>query len=138
MGDTLDEVLPRFAACGPEFGQGLSNHGPMAAEALVALGREDAVEGWSAWYAPRLAEQPRAIAPIGPSEWQEALGDVKRAADWSAFFHRELADGDWRGAVRTWTPRLAPGLMAGATHGVRNTSEERLTLLVFMSPNPNY
>lgn len=30
---------------------------------------------------------------------------------------------------------LAP---AGATHGVRNTSEERLTLLVFMSPNPNY
>ena len=30
MGDTLDEVLPRFAACGPEFGQGLSNHGPMA------------------------------------------------------------------------------------------------------------
>ena len=27
---------------------------------------------------------------------------------------------------------------AGAPHGVRNTSEARLTLLVFMSPNPNF
>lgn len=30
---------------------------------------------------------------------------------------------------------LAP---AGAPHGVRNTSAARLTLLVFMSPNPNF
>ena len=29
---------------------------------------------------------------------------------------------------------LAP---AGESHGVRNTSEARLTLLVFMTPNPN-
>ena len=27
---------------------------------------------------------------------------------------------------------------AGEIHGVRNTSESRLTLLVFMMPNPNY
>lgn len=30
---------------------------------------------------------------------------------------------------------LAP---AGAAHGVHNTSDARLTLLVFMSPNPNF
>ena len=30
---------------------------------------------------------------------------------------------------------LAP---AGSPHGVHNTSEARLTLLVFMSPNPNF
>lgn len=30
---------------------------------------------------------------------------------------------------------LAP---AGAAHGVRNSGEARLTLLVFMSPNPNF
>jgi mannose-6-phosphate isomerase-like protein (cupin superfamily) len=30
---------------------------------------------------------------------------------------------------------LAP---AGAPHGVRNTSDGRLKLLVFMTPNPNY
>jgi mannose-6-phosphate isomerase-like protein (cupin superfamily) len=27
---------------------------------------------------------------------------------------------------------------AGSVHGVRNTSEARLTLLVFMTPNPNF
>lgn len=27
---------------------------------------------------------------------------------------------------------------AGAPHGVKNTSDERLTLLVFMTPNPNF
>lgn len=27
---------------------------------------------------------------------------------------------------------------AGAQHGVKNTSAERLTLLVFMTPNPNF
>lgn len=27
---------------------------------------------------------------------------------------------------------------AGARHGVKNTSDERLTLLVFMTPNPNF
>jgi mannose-6-phosphate isomerase-like protein (cupin superfamily) len=30
---------------------------------------------------------------------------------------------------------LAP---AGAPHGVSNTGSARLTLLVFMTPNPNY
>lgn len=27
---------------------------------------------------------------------------------------------------------------AGSVHGVKNTSDERLTLLVFMTPNPNF
>lgn len=27
---------------------------------------------------------------------------------------------------------------AGSEHGVRNSSDQRLTLLVFMSPNPNF
>lgn len=27
---------------------------------------------------------------------------------------------------------------AGSNHGVRNTSSERLTILVFMTPNPNF
>ena len=42
----LDEGLSRLAVTGPEFRGGLSNHGPMAAEALVRLGRADAVEHW--------------------------------------------------------------------------------------------
>ena len=44
--EVLDEGLSRLAVTGPEFRGGLSNHGPMAAEALVRLGRADAVEHW--------------------------------------------------------------------------------------------
>src|SRR6202041_3907505 len=51
--EVLDEGLTRLAATGPEFRGGLSNHGPMAAEAMVRLGRADAVEGWLGGYLRR-------------------------------------------------------------------------------------
>jgi mannose-6-phosphate isomerase-like protein (cupin superfamily) len=43
--------------------------------------------------------------------------------------------GDEERELTTHQIVLAP---AGLQHGVRNTSEARLTLLVFMSPNPNF
>lgn len=51
--DALDEGLSRLAATGPEYRVGLSNHGPMAAEALVRLGRADALAGWLDGYLRR-------------------------------------------------------------------------------------
>jgi len=120
--DALDGALERFATRGPEFGPGLSNHGPMAAEALVALGRGEEVERWARWYIDRLGDAPSAHNPIDPTNWREALGDIARAADWSAFFARELEVHPWRDAVATWGPRLMPGIMAGATHGVLRTA----------------
>jgi len=59
--DVLDEGLSRLAATGPEYRGGLSNHGPMAAEALVRLGRADAVEHWLDGYLRRLDGAPRII-----------------------------------------------------------------------------
>jgi hypothetical protein len=56
--DVLDEGLSRLAATGPEFRGGLSNHGPMATEALVRLGRADAVEHWLDGYLKRLEAAP--------------------------------------------------------------------------------
>ena len=53
--DPLDEALTLLAATAPEFGpHGLTNHGPMAAEALAQLGRADAIPAWTAAYAERL------------------------------------------------------------------------------------
>ena len=72
MSDTFDEALERFAVTGPEFGAGLSNHGPMAADALVALGRGAEVLRWSEFYADRLAARPSETNPIDPVEWREA------------------------------------------------------------------
>jgi hypothetical protein len=120
--DVLDEVLIRFATTGPEFGPGLSNHGPMAAEALVALGRADAVAPWAEAYAQRLQEHPSARNPISAADWREALGDIARAGDWIAFFDRELVGQPWPLVLDMWVARLGPGIMAGATHGVIRTA----------------
>ena len=118
----LDDVLDRFATTGPEFGPGLSNHGPMAAEALVTLGRTDVIAQWSDWYAGRLAEHPEARNPIDAADWREALGDIQRAGDWIAFFTRDLERQPWRDVLEVWAGRLAPGIMAGATHGILRTA----------------
>ena len=58
--DVLDEGLDRLAVTGPEYRGGLSNHGPMAAEALVRLGRPDAVGHWLDGYLRRLDGPPSA------------------------------------------------------------------------------
>ena len=124
----LDEVLDRFATTGPEFGPGLSNHGPMGAEALATMGRGDTIERWSNWYAQRLAEHPQARNAIGASSWREALGDLARAGDWIAFFDLEVRERPWCDVLETWVARLGPGIMAGATHGILRTAHAVRTL----------
>jgi hypothetical protein len=118
----LDEVLDRFAMTGPEFGSGLSNHGPMATEALVALGRADALPAWMDWYSGRLAEHPQPRNPIDSANWREALGQIGRVGDWIAYFDRDVRERPWRELLETWVARLGPGIMAGATHGMLRTA----------------
>ena len=124
----LDEVLDRFATTGPEFGPGLSNHGPMAAEALVRMGRADVIGGWSEWYARRLAEHPESRNAIDAANWREALGDVNRVGDWIALFDRTVREQPWQEVLEAWVARLAPGIMAGATHGMLRTAHAVRTL----------
>jgi hypothetical protein len=119
----IDQALTMLADCGPEFGQnGLSNHGPMAAEALSALGRDDAVEDWVARYRTRLEERPANVQRIRADDWRLALGDVRRVSDWEEFFAAEMDKMAWPALLEAWTPRLAPGIMAGATHGIIRTA----------------
>ncbi|MGO8959563.1 MAG: questin oxidase family protein [Streptosporangiaceae bacterium] len=117
MTDTLDEAYQRLHTTGPEFDGWLSNHGPMATEAMVRHGHGDAVGGWLDRYMLRLEDFPRGIGPLGP-DWQSALGDPRRIADWTAHFRRELASRPWQQVLNDWWPRLLPGLIAAATHGV--------------------
>jgi hypothetical protein len=114
---TLDEAYQRLHATGPEFDGWLSNHGPMAAEAMVRRGHADRVHRWLDGYMRRLEEFPRGSGPIGPG-WREALGDPRRIADWTAYFRREVTEQPWPQALDTWWPRLLPGVAAAATHGV--------------------
>jgi hypothetical protein len=114
---TLHEAYRRLHATGPEFDGWLSNHGPMAAEAMVRRGHAEGVHRWLDGYMRRLEEFPRGSGPIG-SSWQEALGDPRRVADWTSYFRREVTGQPWRQVLGTWWPRLLPGVAAAATHGV--------------------
>ena len=135
--DVLDEALDLLCDTGPEFGPGLSNHGPMAAEALYTLGRAEEVVPWTEGYKRNLQDAPKPGNPIPPDGWREALGNVKRVADWAVFFERELDQAPWQQIVNTWTAEFAPGMVSAATHGIirtahaarnlgRNETKERL------------
>ncbi|MGH3295288.1 MAG: questin oxidase family protein, partial [Trebonia sp.] len=132
--DVLDEGLSRLAGTGPEFGGGLSNHGPMAAEALVRLGRAGEVEHWLDAYIKRLDEAPRPTDRITGGNWRGALGDLRRAGDWEAYFREQMAEEDWRAVLNRWWPRLLPGLAAGATHGIIRTSHAARSLAAAAAP----
>jgi Questin oxidase-like len=113
----LDEAYARLHHTGPEFSGWLSNHGPMAVEAMVRHGHGDAVDLWLGHYMRRLEEFPRGLGPIG-ADWRSALGDPRRIADWTAEFDRQLHEQAWQQVLNEWWPRLLPGLVAAATHGV--------------------
>jgi hypothetical protein len=118
VGSLLDEAYERLRRSGPEWEGWLSNHAPMAAEALVRHGHADRLHRWLDSYADRLEERPRGRWPIPPEQWREPLGDPLRTGDWLDFFARELTKQPWRDVLVRWWPRLLPGIAAGATHGV--------------------
>ncbi|GGQ53794.1 questin oxidase family protein [Couchioplanes azureus] len=130
----LDEALHRLRPTGPERDGWLSNHAPMAVEALVRHGRADAVHRWLDRYAPRLEDRPRGIAPIPAAEWRDPLGDPVRTGDWLDFFARETTRAPWRDVLALWWPRLLPGIAAGATHGVIRTGHAVRALLDAETP----
>jgi hypothetical protein len=117
----LDESLECFSGTGPEFRGGLSNHGPMAVEALMRLGRQDMALSWAAKYRERLEEVPSPVTPISRTEWREALGQRRRVTDWVTYFSAELRGAPFTSVAGEWLPRLLPGVMAGGTHGLIRT-----------------
>jgi questin oxidase-like protein len=121
--EALDDALTVFAGTAPDYGPlGLANHGPMVAEALANLGRADAIAGWVARYRRRLADAPApARRPLSEIEWQDALGDEARYPEWLALFERETADRPMAAVVGEWAPRLLPGTVGAATHGLIRT-----------------
>ena len=93
----VDEALERFHATADEYRGGLSNHGPMAVEALARLGAVDEVAPWSVRYA-------RALEPFeGPTPVLDL-------------------DEPWEAAVRREVPRLLRGAVSAAGHGAIRTA----------------
>ncbi|SHL03411.1 questin oxidase family protein [Streptomyces yunnanensis] len=126
---TLDEALERLHATGPEFNGFLSNHGPMAVEALVRHGQARTVHRWLDDYTTRLEDTPTARTPLTDANWQEALGDPRRVTDWTGYLTRQVAERPWREVLATWWPRLLPGIAGAATHPVIRVGHAVRTLL---------
>ena len=120
--EAMEDALSLLAPTGPEYAGKLANHGPMAAQALVALERPDAVVPWVETYRKRLLAHPGGIRPIDPAGWREALGDNDRVGDWIVLFRRELEERPWKVVLAEWTARLSPGVVAAAFHGAIRTA----------------
>jgi Questin oxidase-like len=115
---TLDDGLEMITPCGMDLKNGNSNHAPMVAEALCALGRPEAVMPWIARYRERMMPRSPFGQRIHQDNWRGALGQRERFADWSAFFDEELKEAPWRDVLDHWVGTLAPGFCGAATHGV--------------------
>jgi hypothetical protein len=120
----LDEAYERMAASGFELPNGFVNHGPMACEALAALGCDAALEEWGRRFARVGGHgvEPRPPAPGHAFDWQASLGDYERLPDWIGFMEKEIDRDGWRSAVAVWVPRLLPALATALFHGAIRAS----------------
>jgi hypothetical protein len=130
----LDKTLELLAGCGIELNNGNSNHAPMVAEALCALGRPDAVAPWIARYRQRMLSRPPATGAIRREDWRRALGTRRRFTDWAEFFYEELEQAPWQEALDRWVARLAPGFCAAATHGAIRVGHAVRSLTIAETP----
>ena len=130
----LDEALEILAPAGPDLQNGMSNHAPMAVEALCALGRGAAALPWLERYRDGLAPRPPSLARITATDWRAALGQSRQAGDWFAFFCNELEEYPWPVVLDRWVTRLAPGIVAAAAHGVIRTGHAVRALSVEETP----
>jgi len=123
----LEDALDRLRHHRFIDSSGMAMHGPMGAEALSALGGDDAVPRWVDTYNRRYdaVGAPPAVARIDRRDPQSvalALGDAARLSDWLSYFRAELTESSWDDVVRAWVPRLLPGYGGMFTHGLLRTA----------------
>lgn len=119
--EALDEAYERLHVRGPEFDGWLANHGPMAVDALLRLGHGDQVPRWVVGYEQRLQPAPVGRWSILECEWRDPLGDPSRLGDWLNLFAQLVREQPWEQVLTRWWPRLLPGAIGSATHGLIRT-----------------
>jgi hypothetical protein len=118
----MSAALERLRGTGVEYAGFLSNHGPMAADALIRLGGAERAGEWIELYRPQLEPAAPPRQAIDATEWARQLGRVDLVGDWVVYFERSIAEAGWRTVVETWLARLLPGAAASATHGLLRTA----------------
>lgn len=115
----LDNALAQLRGTTAEVADsGAPNHGPMAAEALAALGLGELATSWAHGYRQGLGLLQMAATPVTASTWRESLGDESLVADWAAFFAGLLVQAPWQDVLEAWLPRLVPAISSAGGHGM--------------------
>lgn len=115
----LDQVLTQLHRTDPEFDGGLSNHGPMACEALEAMGATEQIEPFFRRYRGRL--EP--LSPAKPlADWTAARGDPQARAALVASMDAQRRRVGPEALVGATLPDLLPGLVGAAFHGLLRTA----------------
>jgi Questin oxidase-like len=120
----LDSALVRVSALDFKIPNPFVNHGPMACEALVALGFDSEMDSWVDHFLATMVEAPRPVPPRWNEafEWRDALGDYRLLPEWMGYFDKAISELGWSAVVETWVPRFMPGLVAALFHGVIRTA----------------
>jgi hypothetical protein len=116
LSDTCRVLLSQAKNFHPFYGDGLSNHLPMA---LVALDRLGGSPGrLNAFYAasiPSLLGFKPAIHPLHPID---AMGNCEHFASVLLYFQQAIAEHGPEAVLRRWVPALIPGIAAASFHGL--------------------
>jgi len=115
----LHRLLDEALAYGPEHGQGMASHLPMALAALDGLGAHEAqMRSFFAHYARRLE---RVAAPKGGArpvdDWKRLRGRIEGYAPLRAHFAQALARDGADAVLRDAVPALVDGVAGAAFHG---------------------
>ncbi|MEM6710224.1 MAG: hypothetical protein AAF648_15700 [Pseudomonadota bacterium] len=126
--DAALDFLTRHNASGPSLKSGLSNHVPMALEALESMGADIDLMAFAAAQAndiaalPQGTAEPEALAsPAGLADIDTAaamLGTLRDFSVWQLGFATAFDHNGVEATVKAWIPRLAPGFFGAANHGV--------------------
>ena len=117
----IGEVLSSMSAYGSEFEHTFANHAPMALTALAGIGGSaEQLKRFFAYYRDYKKLKPFGVrqAELTAANWETAIGRREREPDLRAFFEREIAAEGVETTLKTYLPRLAPGIAASAFHGL--------------------
>lgn len=118
---TFDELLERVHGTDPEIHNGLTNHAPMAAEALVTLELADRA-------VPFVNEHSKTLDPmqpgkvLGADEHDGALGVNARRFDWIATWSTGVETTAPAALLQREWPNLCAGYLADLCHGPIRTA----------------